>query len=390
MKTFETLLEEGIIVEDNIDETRLANLKYMEKWADSSLTLTLLPTLQCNFRCIYCYEDFKNVHMNEEDVKSITKFVKSKISNYRSVNIDWFGGEPLIKIDVINQISKSLIELCRATKKPYSASMTTNGYLLTADVYKQMIQNKIYNFQITLDGLADTHDKSRLHIRKNNTFETILQNLRMIRDSGNRIATIVIRTNVTKEIFGKFDSYLTFLFKEFGNDSRFKFLFRLAGDWGGEKVSKMEGSLLSDVRVLYERMMNSEFKLDYSVYYELLRSGVCETAFGKNNLLIQPQGKIQKCTCILDNDCNNIGCLKNGKLSIERKKQMAWEFQFDKIPTKCQDCTRYASCFNMGCPVKNINSEVRAWCGWETGHTDEILKLLMNDIDKYPFIRRIK
>lgn len=383
------LIRDEFIVPNNVDETRLANAKFMKKWANKDLTLTLLPSLECNFRCPYCYENFKDVRFSEDDIASIEKFVKLNINQYETVNIGWFGGEPLLEIDVIDKLSKKLIEVCRFFKKPYFSSITTNGYFLTPEVFKKMLRNRIYSYQITLDGLPKTHNNSRiLKDSKEGTFDVILSNLRQIKQVKSGLFVITIRTNVTKEIYEDFDEYLKFLHGEFGDDSRFKFLFRLTGNWGGPRAFKMKKSLIKDVTPLYDKMMKSDYKLDYSTYFQALRSGVCETVFGQNRFLIKPGGTVSKCTCFLGGKRNELGELQDGILNLDKQKQADWDFQFDKIPKECFDCTRYASCFNMGCPVKNIGKEPKAKCSWESYHIDKVLALLFTNVEQYPFIRR--
>ena len=231
---FESLYQDGFIVKKNTDETRMANAKFLKKWANKDLMLTLLPSLECNFRCSYCYENFEDRKFSDQNVKDIELFVKKNISNYSKINIGWFGGEPLLEVDTINELSQRLIEICRFFKKTYSANMTTNGYFLTPTIFKQMLSNKIYSYQITLDGLAKTHNQYRMIKDKEqgDTFDVIINNLREIKKVKSKFFNIIVRTNVTKEIFDNLENYLKFLHKEFSDDSRFKFLFRLTGNWG--------------------------------------------------------------------------------------------------------------------------------------------------------------
>ena len=79
----------------------------------------------------YCALDFVKKPLDDVVAKSIVKFIRKNISKYSSVVISWFGGEPLLNIDAIEEISKEVISICKCAKKQFYASITTNGFLLT-------------------------------------------------------------------------------------------------------------------------------------------------------------------------------------------------------------------------------------------------------------------
>ena len=69
------------------------------------LHLIILPTEQCNFRCKYCYEDFKVGKMAKFCVEGINKLISQRLPNTSNLTISWFGGEPLLALDIISNIS---------------------------------------------------------------------------------------------------------------------------------------------------------------------------------------------------------------------------------------------------------------------------------------------
>lgn len=154
------LLDKAYIIKSEINENRIADYTYIQSChSNRQLLLTILPTEGCNFRCEYCYEEHKNNVMSDSVQKSIIKFVRNNIRFYGGLVVSWFGGEPLLYPEVIEKLTDEFKKICKIHKKPYSSIMTTNGYLLDFEMFLRMKKCNVMNYQITLDGLAEIHDK---------------------------------------------------------------------------------------------------------------------------------------------------------------------------------------------------------------------------------------
>ncbi len=105
IKLKENMIADGFLVSNDEDEQAKGKLKYYERIFDRLLSLTFLTTEQCNFRCKYCYEDFEKGKMKDEVVNGVIRYLKKNLSSYSGVSIDWFGGEPLLALDVIEKFS---------------------------------------------------------------------------------------------------------------------------------------------------------------------------------------------------------------------------------------------------------------------------------------------
>lgn len=139
------LLELGILVDADFDEGVAYDANTFEEIYENKLNLTILPTGKCNFNCSYCLEaeqDFSRNRMTQQSQDAILKFVQKNISKYRELHVAWFGGEPLLEVSIIEDLSKKLIRICDSRHITYSASTTTNGYFLAPEnfeiLYKQM------------------------------------------------------------------------------------------------------------------------------------------------------------------------------------------------------------------------------------------------------------
>lgn len=123
--------------------------------------LTLAITEACNLDCIYCYQYSKsNQKMSLAIAKQKIEYYINNSDDFDELEIDLFGGEPLLEIDFI-------IELVEWTKKqnfkkPYIFFAPTNGTMVTESIKEWLVLNsKIFWLGLSIDGLPETHNFNR-------------------------------------------------------------------------------------------------------------------------------------------------------------------------------------------------------------------------------------
>lgn len=133
------LLEGGMLVEDDKDEfAELLIRNKIERFADSNLTLTIAPTMACNFCCPYCYEKGREyITMSETVQDQLTSQLKEKYQHIHELTVSWYGGEPLLAIETIEKLTKKIKSVLPLGCK-YNADMVTNGYKLTRRVAEKL------------------------------------------------------------------------------------------------------------------------------------------------------------------------------------------------------------------------------------------------------------
>lgn len=158
-----SLINRGFLVDQTIDEKQKREALYTDitDRSANNLRLIILPTEQCNYRCKYCYESFEKGKMTEEIQEAIVKYIRRNITKYAGLRISWFGGEPLLALDVIEQISIKVMNICKKARRKYVADITTNGYLLSLDVFKKLLSLNVLEYQITIDGVKQVHDSKK-------------------------------------------------------------------------------------------------------------------------------------------------------------------------------------------------------------------------------------
>lgn len=187
---------------------------YQKNFLSNSFSLTIAPTLDCNFACPYCFENGNKscISMNEETRQSLMQFIEK---NYRPdlyFSINWYGGEPLMELNTIKKITQDLLD----KKIKFNAAIVTNGYLLTKDVIEELENLHIKQIQITIDGDEKMHNHRRPHINKDDSYAVIIQNLKILHDFVDSLKLEVhIRFNVDKENDHLYHTASTFFAEKF-------------------------------------------------------------------------------------------------------------------------------------------------------------------------------
>lgn len=173
---FMEMIKNRVLVGDKTERDLLDALK-MESLAmrydSSKLDLTIMVTEDCNFGCPYCYEKNKQtVDMSPETMDRLLEFIHG-FKLLKQINIVWFGGEPLMRFDIIQELSRKFQSL----EIPYRSAIITNGWLLTDAVTTALDELKVDMIQVTIDGPPDIHNKKRFHLEQGDSFDVIQANL---------------------------------------------------------------------------------------------------------------------------------------------------------------------------------------------------------------------
>lgn len=124
---YSQLLSAKVIVEDDVVELLKLKRYINERRYDTSYaSFTILPTLDCNFSCPYCFENKKAVYMSDSVIEKVSLFIRSIIDGKKGFNITWFGGEPLLASKQIRKLHEKI----NAKNESIYSSIITNGYLL--------------------------------------------------------------------------------------------------------------------------------------------------------------------------------------------------------------------------------------------------------------------
>lgn len=305
------------------------------------LELILLPTEQCNFRCTYCYEDFSIGKMQRNTINGIKNYIDKRVQELDTLKISWFGGEPLAARDIVYEISEHILKRIKDVPINYIANMTTNAFLLNANVAKKLNELGVTDFQISLDGPRDVHNKTRLRIDKSGSFDQIWENLIALRNSS-LVFNVTIRVHITPDNYESIFELIELLKQEFAGDNRFKLFFKAIGDLGGphsKTFSTLKRNETSHaIGILTDAV---EYKIPIVSIKNTQVPYVCYAA-QSNSFVIRANGTIGKCTVALNSSSNSIGKInEDGSLLIDNNKLQPWLQGIKTLDANTLQCPLY-------------------------------------------------
>ncbi|MCX4331072.1 MAG: radical SAM protein [Muribaculaceae bacterium] len=212
------LLSKSIIPATNLDETaELIQSWVKEDENPEQIKITIIPTVQCNLRCWYCYENHSTKEViTEETIASIKRFIENtaKRTSIKKLVIDFFGGEPLLCFEnCVKPIVLYAQKICKQYSKLLGIAFTTNGVLLTPDKCNFLSNiNATTSFQITLDGDEKVHNAVRFLKGGKGTYDIILNNIAY---AVSKRLHVSIRFNYTNKNHSSYESTVSKLLAEF-------------------------------------------------------------------------------------------------------------------------------------------------------------------------------
>lgn len=359
------LFDRGFLVPKGTNEYRQIQLSFGQThYRSDVLELTLLASEDCNFRCTYCYEDFKRGTMLPSVREGIKKVVEKKAPHLRQLTIGWFGGEPLYGFKAIEDLGPYFVEITNRYSIRYVSHITTNAYLLTPDVAEKLLAWNVLYYQITLDGMREQHDKKRPARDGSGTFDTIISNLRALKEREERFR-VRLRVNYDHENYPNLEELLSLLEEAFGGDPRFIVAFHAVGRWGGANDANLAVCELDEGKAMRERLRKLALSKGFGIPGSLrdingLGKNVCYAA-RPYNFTISADGKVMKCTVALDKHAHNIvgQVTPDGELNLNAENLARWvEPSFESDPV-CQKCVLLPTCQGIACPLGRIQNNDR-------------------------------
>ncbi|MFD4639001.1 radical SAM protein [Lentzea sp. NPDC058436] len=165
-------------------------------------SLTVVTSTSCNLGCSYCFQNTPDgrrriapARLDARNVARCVEFAERKMAELgvRRLELLLFGGEPLLNPAGCLQVLRAF-----GARMPVTASMISNGVLLTRRTATRLDEAGLGNVQVTLDGERDRHDRTRVTRGGRPTFDLILANVAAAQQhTGIRFT---VRVNVTPDV----------------------------------------------------------------------------------------------------------------------------------------------------------------------------------------------
>lgn len=164
--------------------------RYLYDDANGFRQLILEVASGCNLRCKYCiysehypnYKTYTDQFMTFDIAKkAIDYYMKNfemvqKINPTRVPNIGFYGGEPLLNFKLI----KEIVNYVKDKYENVEYHITTNGLLLNEEVQEFFVRNS-FSVTVSLDGNKEEHDRNRVKVNGNGSFDEIIRNIRSLK-----------------------------------------------------------------------------------------------------------------------------------------------------------------------------------------------------------------
>lgn len=340
------LHKKGILATEEEDQAYLENLEILSRMSSfnsSLINLTILPTISCNLRCPYCFEENKPAgKMSKETADKLIEFIKAH-NTAKNLSICWFGGEPLLGINIMEYLLPKLSKL--EGIKLTGHSIISNGTLISDRVLNLFKDYPLDSIQITLDGNQESHDKKRIYPNGTGSFNQIISNAK-------KLASVLPDTRISFRV--NVDN---------SNSSEYFDVYKLLSDeFEGARVGIYPGILRANRGCESEVFFSTRDHVDF--YRKLRNNGipgntypVCSdrgcTATGISSYVIGPEGEIYKCWEHVGKKERIVGNI-NGEQSADNG--LLRRFLLDGTgftDSKCRECPLLPIC-SGGCPNRRI------------------------------------
>jgi uncharacterized protein len=344
-KTGEIFIDgDGFLVENSIDEfseiikkhNRVINSNHIAKFR-------ILPTTFCNAACPYCFENGIGRKIMRKDAAQKTAASILLIANKcNRLEIEWFGGEPLLEFEIIKFINNE-IKMGLSPKTRFTASLVTNGLLITNEMVSDFKDLNITNVQISLDGIEKDYDEGKgLPF---GAFQKIKENLRLLTAQ----VKVDIRINFYPNELEKVEKLCEF----FQAEKLENINFYAAKIYDLNKDLNHDEGVASVLSLLHKYGL----KMNVDLLPQTMSTGCM--AFYKNFFTIDPDGKMYKCDKRFDG------------LDVHTETM-------ENLPKKCENCKVFPLCFG-GCVYERQQGKNSCASSEET--VVEILKMILEDYE---------
>ena len=314
----------------------------------------------CNLRCQYCFAstgDFGTGRkmMPFEIGKAAIDFLLEQSADRENLEVDFFGGEPMMNFDVVKEIVAYARSKEQEYGKKFRFTMTTNGILLTDDTIDYLNQ-EMHNVVLSIDGRKEVNDRMRTRVDGSGSYDRILPNFKkLVEKRGDK--EYYVRGTYTKYNLD-FSEDIMHLYEE-GFD-------QISVEPVIESPEKEYAITEADLERIYqeydlltERIGDIRKKgglINFFHFMIDLDQGPCVVkrlrgcGSGNEYVAITPDGDIYPCHQFVGHEEYKMGNLQEGTFREDIKKEFAGSHVYSK--PSCRECWAKFYC-SGGCNANN-------------------------------------
>lgn len=302
---------------------------------------TIVTTTGCNARCHYCFEKgTKAVNMTTETAGKVAQYIVDHRGGHGKVQIDWFGGEPLYNVKVMDRISTRLAE----QGVDYFSRITTNGYLFSEKMVAKAVGLWHLRFaMITLDGTEQRYNRIKAYIHPGDAspFQRVLNNIGLLLNAGVKVS---VRLHVSMDNLQDIEELMRILADRFGGSEllnlQILYLFELVGPEAKIMPDEERATLCREIRRLK----------DYGCQLGINKPAALKKAIkthrcmvdSEDAVMIVPDGRLGLCEHHLED--RFFGHIDHDGWDEQVLRQS--REHVEEIP-ECDSCAYYPRCYRL-------------------------------------------
>ncbi len=355
----QSLIEEEVLYSKDYFEDRITK----DKSKSFIKALCLNVVHDCNFKCKYCFADEgeykgKRQIMSVEVGKKAIDFVIEHSGPRRNIEVDLFGGEPLLAFDKIVEIIAYAREVEKKHNKNIRFTMTTNAMLLDDETFKY-VDKELGNLVLSIDGRKEVNDKVRVNYGNSGTYDAILPKIKAAVQKRDPKKQYYVRGTFTRNNLDFYEDVMHLAelgFKEISvepvvlpkehelslKEEDLPIIFDQYDKLYAEMLKRAKGN---DAFSFYH--FNIDVNGGPCIYKRISGCGA-----GHEYAAITPEGDIYPCHQFVGNEKFKMGNIFNG----EMRNDIGEEFKEATIyqKPKCRKCWARFYC-SGGCQANNYN-----------------------------------
>ena len=364
------LIDRWFLVPEDHDDRKLCRqvrqmVALLKPAAKTISTCIILPTTGCNARCFYCFEQgAKPVTMTTETASLVVRYIVAHRGN-EEVTLRWFGGEPLVNAKIIDQICAEL----REQGVPFRSEMTTNGYLMDADMVQRARDLwQLQHVVITIDGTEQTYNQVKSYVYRGvNAFERVLQNIGLLTAVGIRV---LIRLNVDMYNIGEMGELVELLHQRFGTNAHLSVSSFVL--YGGERSPEDNATLFAQRMQLEQQIAQCGYRFRRRLQNDI-KVNCCWADDDGESVLIVPDGHLGKCEHCIDREFfGHIDSEERDEAIIRKFKERRAEIE------ACATCFYYPQCIRLVMCEKYFCSPE-----YQQEHLHETMEAMKYEYERY-------
>lgn len=323
--------------------------------------LRLVLTNKCNLKCIYCYANGGSYNqdildMNLDTIINTVNYFYDKFTWIHQIS--FFGGEPLIKIDLIEKACEYILDFCEKNNRKLPIfSMVTNGVLLNGKAI-EIIKKYNIAINVSLDGPKEFNDRQRKFVGKNESvFDVVDKNIKQLRKE-KKFSIESTCSNIINDFDFKFD-YIQEFFRNRYSIERVNVSAAVIVNDVDESLD-LQGEKKEEryLRTIVERFFNKQgekyvfndviIRLLNTYFSNYYCASFCDA--GITQFTISMNGDIYPCQVFLTNKENSLGNVNE----FNYKKLEDFKENNKKSFSKCVKCGYKRYCQTCLCKRSEI------------------------------------